>query len=97
MSKLYQKEAEAIAAKLKCELKPKGPHKSMAIIRYKGQLVGSFQIRHSKKVTHPFIAQQIGVSETEAFSIATCTMCYEEYLQRSRKVKSIREQTNPPT
>ena len=84
-STIETSEAVDIANKLKAERRKKGKHTELVIVRHNGKLIGTYQIRHSRNISHHFIPTQIHISETQALALARCTMSADEYFDEIRR------------
>jgi hypothetical protein len=83
-SQLLQREAKAIAKKLNAEVTDGGNHEIAAVF-IEGVLIATYGIRRDRKATHPYIAKQLFISETQAMKMATCTISKEQYVTLIRQ------------
>lgn len=92
-SKIDARAARAIATKLKAEIKAGNKH-DIASVSFSGTLVATFGIRRGSNTGHPYIPQQIFVSEHMAVKLASCSMSYEEYEAEIRSKGKFESQQN---
>lgn len=78
--RLQRKEAVEIAKKLGAEVIQGAKHQ-LAAVRFKGVLVTSFGIRHSRKVGHGHLPKMLFLSERETLDLARCQITSEQYFE----------------
>ncbi|HYD49239.1 MAG TPA: hypothetical protein VEB21_12860 [Terriglobales bacterium] len=80
-----QRQAYAIASKLKADIDEQGRKHANVHIRWDGKLVARYGIRRDRTADHSFIPKQIHVSLREALDLARCPMSAEEYFEQLRQ------------
>lgn len=79
MSMFTQKEAEAIAKKLRATIE-KGRKHDQVFIRYQEKIVARYGLRRgSKPMGHDYIPQQIFLTTRQTLELARCPLSAQEY------------------
>jgi len=83
---LTKTDAEAIARKLKAEMRQGRKH-DIAAIKYNGQTIAHFGIRRGSRRDqgHDYVSGQIHVSPRQATNLAQCPMSFDQWIVLMRE------------
>lgn len=68
----------SIAEKLQAELH-RGKKHDIAVVKWESVVVAQFGVRRDRRSSHPYIPQQLFISERRARELASCVMSRQQY------------------